>query len=38
MSSPEAIELANTLAPLSPEAAAEWVRSNLDEIEARFGS
>jgi len=38
MSSPDAIELVNTLAPQSPEVAAEWVRSNLDDIEARFAS
>ena len=38
MGSTEAIELAETLVPLSTEAAAEWVRSNLDEIERRFAS
>jgi len=38
MASPDAIELMNTLAPQTPEVAAEWVRSNIDEIEARFGS
>ncbi len=38
MTSPEAIELMNTLAPQEPVVAAEWVRANLDEIEARFAS
>jgi hypothetical protein len=38
MSSPDAIDSANTLASQSPESAAEWVRANLDQIEARFGS
>lgn len=38
MASPDAIELMNTLAPQTPERAAEWVRSHIDEIEARFGS
>lgn len=38
VSSPEAIELMNTLAPQEPAVAAEWVRANLDEIEARFSS
>lgn len=38
MSSPDAIELMNTLAPQAPELAAEWVRNHLDEIEGRFGS
>jgi|GEM_PF-1802563 len=38
MSSPEAIDLMNTLAPQAPEVAAEWVRNHLEEIEARFGS
>jgi len=38
MSSPQAIELMNTLAPQEPAVAAEWVRANLDEIEARFAS
>ena len=38
MSSPDAIDLMNTLAPQAPELAAEWVRNHLDEIEARFGS
>ncbi len=36
MGSREAIDLAETLVPLSTEAAAEWVRNNLDEIERRF--
>ena len=38
MSSPDAIELMNTLAPQAPELAAEWVRNHLEEIEGRFGS
>ncbi len=38
MASPDAIELMNTLAPKTPEVAAEWVRNHIDEIEARFGS
>ncbi len=28
----------NTLAPQEPPVAAEWVRANLDDIEARFAS
>jgi len=38
MSSPDAIDLMNTLAPQAADVAAEWVRANLDEIEARFTS
>ncbi len=38
MSSPDAIDLMDTLAPQAPEVAAEWVRANLDDIEARFAS
>ncbi len=38
MSSPDAIELVNTLARQVPEAAAKWIRANLDELEARFAS
>ena len=38
MQSPEAMELVSNLLPLSHEAAAEWLRSKLDEIEARLAS
>jgi hypothetical protein len=38
MSSPEAVELIGELLPLSNEAAAKWLRSHLDELEARFAS
>ena len=38
MNSQAAMELVGNLLPLSHEAAAEWLRANLDEVEARFAS